>query len=127
MILATQSLLATLRFGVSLPKINATTVLSDPLPALYLASIFPAFLSARAEMAPAIPILVGTLIALHSAALVGSRRLSSETYKKLNAMMVMFHAGAAVAHRSQLRLCFAIPMMLGLLKGFSVPVVSVVP
>ena len=126
MILAAQSLLATQRFGVSFPKINFLTVFSDPLPVLYLASIVPSFLSARAEMAPAIPLLVGTLIALHSAALVGSRRLSSETYKKLNAMMVMFHAGAAVAHCSQLRLCFAIPMMLGLLKGFSVPAASVV-
>ena len=119
MLLVGQNFIATRRHGLPWPKINllSPSPAQDPLPALYLASIFPAVMSARPEMAAAIPLVSGALLALHSAALAGSPRLASETYKKLNAMLVMFFAGAAVARKAPLRLLFAAPFMLGLLRG----------
>jgi len=119
MLLVGQSFLATRKYGLSLPKIsiNPTTFANDPLPALYLATIIPAISSARPEMVPAIPLLAGTLVSLHSAAVVGPKRLASETYKKLNAMLVFFFAGAAVARKEPWRVLFAVPLMLGLLRG----------
>lgn len=119
MLLAVQSLLATRKYGLSLPKVGGLRELTkDPLPALYLASMVPAYRAARPEMAPVIPVLLGSLLALHGAALVGPKRLASDTYKKLNAMLVMFFAGAAVSCRAPFRLVYALPMMIGLLRGF---------
>jgi len=119
MLLAVQSLLATRKYGLSLPKVGSLRELTkDPLPSLYLASMVPAYRAARPEMAPVIPVLLGSLLALHGAALVGPKRLASDTYKKLNAMLVMFFAGAAVSCRAPFRVVYALPMMIGLLRGF---------
>lgn len=119
MLLAVQSLLATRKYGLPLPKVGSLRELTkDPLPSLYLASMLPAYRAARPEMAPVIPVLLGSLLALHGAALVGPKRLASDTYKKLNAMLVMFFAGAAVSCRAPFRVVYALPMMIGLLRGY---------
>lgn len=110
--------LAALQNGPPLPKLQLTGPYHF-LPPLYILSIIPAVILAKQDMRHAIPLLIGTLVALHGAATVGPKRLSSSTYFKLNTMMCCFFSYAAGAQGMPLGLLFAVPTAIGAYRGAS--------
>lgn len=100
-----------------LPKINISLTLKNLLAMSFLVTMVPAAVLARTHLPAIIPLLLGSLLALHGAATVGAKRLASATYQKLNACLALFFIASAAATGNHAAALWGLPAVIGLWRG----------